>query len=111
MRNFPENENNNSVKLLGLLGLCVNAGKAVLGTAMICDAMRNKNKILLVIEAADTSENTHKRLSDKCAYYGVRHVRVNVSMLELSHKLGRSSEVSSIGITDKNFLLGIEKLL
>ena len=62
-------------KLLSTLGLCARARKLVTGTPMICEAMRasscgtprrgGKSSVLAVVEAADTSANTHEKLLDR----------------------------------------------
>ena len=57
----------------------------------------------LVIEAADTSENTHKRICDKCSYYGVKHIRLNAGTEILSDAVGKSSSVAAVAVSDENF--------
>ena len=57
-------------KLLGVIGMCRGAGKAVVGTDMVCEFLRKaeekrsggKHFDAIVIEASDTSENTHKKI-------------------------------------------------
>ena len=91
----------NEAKLLGALGLCVRAGKVIFGTPMICDAMRRgKQKPVLVLEAGDTSENTHKRLTDKCKFYGVRHVRMECDGERLAAAVGKTGALAAVAITD-----------
>ena len=69
-------------RLLSTLGLCVKAGKVIFGVPMVCEAMRKggKNAPVLVLEAADTSDNTHKKISDKCNYYNTKHIRLHISL-------------------------------
>ena len=69
-------------KLLTTLGLCAKARKLVYGTEQICDALREGKTVCLVLEASDTSPNTHKRLTDRTAYYRVRHVRIEADTVE-----------------------------
>ena len=70
-------------KLLSTLGLCARARKLVMGTPMICEALRTPPKgggkapVLAVVEASDTSENTHRKLLSKCTYYRVPHYRIS----------------------------------
>ena len=97
-------------KLLGFIGLCRGAGKAVLGTDMVCELLRKiseKRKIedndgILVVEASDTSENTHKKISDKCVYYNVKHIRLSATCEELGKAVGKRA-VAAIAINDKSF--------
>ena len=99
-------------KLLGIVGMCRGAGKAVIGTPMICEYLRKrgeKKKLdacdapeVIVIEASDTSENTHKKISDKCAYYKAMHVRITASCEDLGRAVGKSA-VAAVAIADRNF--------
>jgi ribosomal protein L7Ae-like RNA K-turn-binding protein len=87
-------------KLLSSLGLCVRAGAVVFGTPMVCEALAKPGKVCLVLESADTSAGTHKRLTDKCAYYGVRHVRLDVGGVELAAALGKHAHLAAVALTD-----------
>ena len=50
---------------------------------MVCDAMRAGKRIFLVLEAGDSSANTHKRITDRCTYYKIPHVRIDAGTEEL----------------------------
>ena len=101
----------NGGKVLSTLGLCHKAGKTVIGTPMICEAMRKggKNSPVTVFEASDTSENTHKRLSDKCSFYKVRHIRLECDGMTLAAALGKTSAVAAVAVTDENLSATVEK--
>ena len=71
-------------KLLSGLGLCAKARALTFGTPMVCESLREKNKPHLVLEASDTSAATHKKISDKCNFYQVQHVRLPVTGEELA---------------------------
>ena len=66
--------------ILGIIGLCRGAGRAIIGVPMICEALAKKagkektsDEIkMIVVEASDTSDNTHKRITDKCAFYNIK---------------------------------------
>ena len=81
------------------------------GTQMICDTLKENKPVCMVLMAKDVSENTGKRLSDRCRYYGVRLEHMNVTVGELAHALGKSGELAAVAVTDKNFASGLEKLL
>lgn len=102
-------ETQNDAALLRMLGLAAKAGKLVFGTEMICDALRKGGvkRPLLVVEASDTSSGTHKKITDKCSYYGVKTVRVPYEMEKLSEALGKRSLVSAVGVCDENFVKAI----
>lgn len=87
-------------KLLMTVGLCAKAGKLVCGTEQICDVMREGKALFLVIEASDSSANTHKRLSDRCEYYGVRLVRIQADTAVIGDAVGKHSPVAAVGVTD-----------
>lgn len=90
-------------KLLSTVGLCARARKLVMGTPMVCEAMRNgKPPILAVLEASDTSENTHKKLVSKCAYYGVPLYRLTADTARLGRAIGKTGAVAAVGMTDEN---------
>ena len=96
-------------KLLGVIGLCRGAGKAVLGVPMICERLREiyekRGEVadVIVIEASDTSDNTHKKITDKCSFYGVKCIKLKLSSSEIGDIIGKSGAVCTLGITDKNF--------
>ena len=80
---------------------------------MICDAMRSgaKSAPKLVFEASDTSENTHKRLNDKCSYYGVRLVRLTSDGDTLARTVGKQSAIAAVAIADAEFCRLAEQYL
>ncbi len=90
-------------KLLASLGLCVRAGKVIFGVPMICDAMRRggASKTMTVFEAADTSENTHKRILDKCKFYQVKHIQLPCDGTVLAAALGKTAHLAAIAVTDR----------
>ena len=100
-------------KFLGSLGLCARARKIIFGVPMICEAMRKggKNSPLLIIESADTSENTHKKIADKAAYYKVRTVRLTCDGATLASALGKTSSLAAVAITDEQMCRMVEKYI
>ena len=89
-------------RVLRALGLCARARRMIFGVPMLCDAMQAGKAPLLVLEAADTSNNTHKRLGDKCAYYGVRSIQLEMDGQTLAHAVGKTASLAAVGITDEN---------
>ena len=97
--------------LLGVIGMCRGAGKAVIGTDMVCEFLRKHSEKkrkstdeidVLVLEASDTSENTHKKISDKCIYYNVKHIRLEATAEILGKAVGKKA-TAAVAIADKNF--------
>ena len=89
-------------RALSALGLCVRAGKVIFGVPQVTEAMRKggKQAPVAVFEAADTSENTHKRITDKCNYYHVKHIRLEADGATLAAALGKSASLAAVAVTD-----------
>lgn len=99
-------------KMLANLGLCVRAGKVIFGVPMICDAMRRDSKhTMTVFEASDTSENTHKRIADKCKFYQIKHIQLPCSGTVLAAAVGKTAHLAAIAVTDPNMSAMAEKYL
>jgi len=92
-------------KIEGLIGLARKAGKLIVGTDSVIDQIR-KNKVSLVLILNDASENTKKKLHDKCAFYGVE-----CKEIENSANLERilNNNKKALGISDKGFAEAIKK--
>lgn len=90
-------------KLLSALGLCRKAGRLICGTPLICEALRSEGKRPhTVIMASDNSENTQKKLRDKCSFYGVELITPALNGDQLSSAIGKSGRISAVAITDEN---------
>ena len=90
-------------RILSSLGLCAKAGKLIFGTSMVVEAMQKGKKVYLVLEASDTSDNTHKKLTDKCNFYGVKKIRLPFDSSELGDAVGKSSMLAAVAVTDEGF--------
>ncbi len=93
----------NEKKILSSLGLCARAGKLIFGVPMICDAMRRggEGAPKIVFEASDTSDNTHKKISDKCNYYQIRRVQLSCDGATLASALGKTSSLAAVAVSDR----------
>ena len=100
-------------RLMNGLGLCRKAGALICGTDMICTSLRDAKgkRPLLVLEASDTSEGTHKKINDKCSFYGVRAVRLQEGSEELARAVGKTGVLAAVAVTDENLAKLIEKSL
>ena len=98
-------------KLLLALGLCARARGLVYGTPMVCEALRAKQKPKLVVEAGGNSQNTSKRIADKCSFYGVRQITLPTDCEQLALTVGkRGAAVAAVGITEEHLATAIEEL-
>lgn len=96
--------------LLGAIGLCARAGKLIFGIPMICDALKagGKKRPVLVLEAADTSANSHKRITDRCHFYDTKCIRLPVDGGTLAAAVGKSSILGAVAITDAGLAAMVE---
>lgn len=94
-------------RVLNMLGLAMRAGKMVTGEGLTVDEIR-KQRVDLVFVAADASENTRKKIIDKCSYYEVP-CETRLTNAEISHAIGKDRMV--IGIKDQGFAKKIKELL
>lgn len=96
-------------RILGSLGLCSKAGKLIFGVPMIIEAMQKGKKVYLVLEAGDTSDNTHKKITDKCNFYQVEKIRLEFDGGALASAVGKSSTLAAVAITDEGFYKMVNK--
>ena len=94
-------------KVCGLLGMAERARKLSTGDAVLTDIKSKKAK--LVIVAADASDNTKKKISDKCEYYGVPLVYIESSVL-LSQAIGKFNRMA-VAVNDGGFAKSIKTCL
>ena len=88
--------------LLGAIGLCRKAGKLIVGTEAVCAALREGKKPCGVLVADDASENTSKRLADKCKTYAAPLLKISASGEELAAAIGKSAKTAAVAVTDEN---------
>ena len=93
---------NDPAAVLRAIGLCRKAGRVVIGTNAVCEALRGREKPIAVFAANDISGNTEKRLRDKCATYGVPLRTIPASGEALAHALGKSAVTAAVAVTDEN---------
>ena len=100
-------------KFLSSLGLCARAGKLIYGVPMICDALRKggASKPVLIVEASDTSEGTHKKIANKAAFYAVKTVRIDCDGATLASALGKTSSLAAVAIKDEKMCSIVEKYI
>ena len=99
--------------ILTSIGLCARAGRLIYGIPMICDAMTQGGKVrpVLVLEASDTSDNSHKRIGDRCRYYQVKLCRLPVSGGELGAAVGKTTQLGAVAVTDAGLAAMVESKL
>ena len=93
-------------RLLGMLGLCIRARRAVCGTVNVCEALK-AGKVKLVVAASDNSAATDKRLSDRAAFYNVKLIKTDLTSAEIGAAVGKSL-VAAMAITDASMASAVE---
>ena len=96
-----------------MLGFARRAGKTVIGTELICRAMKNRgeNRIRLVIISDKASDATRKKLAVKSEFYGIEYIEVGMDGESLGHLLGKSFSPAAVAVTDDGFASEIKKAL
>ncbi|MBE6556616.1 MAG: hypothetical protein E7664_02595 [Ruminococcaceae bacterium] len=89
-------------KLLMALGMGARARKLIFGVPMICDSLRHGGQSMprLVFAASDISENTKKRIMDRCAFYHVRLVMLPCGGEALAEAVGKSAPLAAVAVSD-----------
>lgn len=90
---------------LNTLGLASRARKIVTGETLIKEI--KANRVDFVIIASDASNNTKKKISDKCKSYHVDYSIIS-NIDELSKAVGKNNRVA-IGIQDAGFAKNLQE--
>lgn len=99
---------NEEQKIYQLLGIATRARKVITGEDLTVREVQ-AGKAHLVIITSDASENTMKKITDKCNFFNVeKHVFGNRE--DLGHAIGKESRVV-LAITDAGFAKKISELL
>ena len=66
-------ENKAEIRLRGMLGFAMRAGRVTVGTDAVCTAMAKsgKDRAKLVLISSSASDGTKKKISTKAEFYGV----------------------------------------
>lgn len=97
----------NDQAVLNLLGLAMRAGKLVTGEELVIKSVQKK-QAKFVFVAKDASENTRKKINDKCLFYQVPFDD-SFSQTKLSAAIGRSRMV--ISVADVGFARKFDELI
>jgi ribosomal protein L7Ae-like RNA K-turn-binding protein len=86
--------------------MAAGAGRTVIGTRAVCEALK-AGRVFLVVEASGNSDNTAKRIRDRCAYYGIRLVKIGADSAALGAALGRAGPAAAAGVTDRSLAAAV----
>ncbi len=106
-------EQNRLNKILSTIGICVKAGKVIFGIPLICEALKdgNKNKPLLIAISNDISDNSRKRITDRCNFYSTQYINLPITAEYLGKAVGKTRPVGAIGITDSNLCIAVSQCI
>lgn len=93
---------------MSLLGLATRARKTISGEGLVIKEIQ-KSKAKLVLISKDASENTMKKVQDKCSYYRIPYLFVE-SREKLGHAIGKEARVV-VALLDQGFATKIASLL
>jgi ribosomal protein L7Ae-like RNA K-turn-binding protein len=91
-----------------LLGLANRAGKVISGEELTVKEIRS-GKAKLVLLAEDASENTAKKITDKCSSYGVPLRKVS-DRYTLGYAIGKDARVV-VAVMDEGFANKLRTML
>ncbi|WP_243386903.1 YlxQ family RNA-binding protein [Bacillus kexueae] len=90
------------------LGLANRARKIISGEELVIKEVRN-GRAKLVLLSKDASNNTSKKITDKCSYYGVPLVYVE-SREQLGQAIGKEQRVV-VAVLDSGFASKLKTML
>lgn len=86
-------------KGLNTIGMCKCANKISYGETLIKDI--KKGNVSLVVICSDTSDNSKKKIIDKCNFYKCEYI-IAYTQVEICKVIARVDVVSAVGIKDSN---------
>ena len=95
-------------KALNTLGICKGAGKISYGETLLKD-IKNK-KVYFVLIAKDASDNSKKKITDKCHFYKCAYM-IDLDKESITRAIGRVDVVSAVGIKDHNLIKKLKENL
>jgi len=95
-------------EILNFVGLMKRAGALATGTDLVLTGIRNK-KVKFVLIDASASENTQKKITDKCRYYNIPYIKLAEGD-HLASAIGKGNQ-KVVGICDQNFVKALQRKL
>ena len=95
---------------LSMLGLSRRAGKVIIGTPLVTSTLPS-GKVKVTFYTSDASENTKKRITDKCSFYNTECIMIDIPSNVVGKMVGMKSSVCVVGVTDDNFSKQLKALI
>ena len=98
-------------RLCGMLGFAMRAGKVIIGTELVCGAMKREgaDRVRIALIASDASEGTKKKIRTKGEFYGIETRVIDIDTAELGRLLGKTFGPATVAIVDDGFAKEISK--
>lgn len=98
-------ENKSEIRLRGMLGFAMRAGKITVGTELVCSSMARdgKDRPRIVLVSHSASDGTKKKIFTKCEFYGIDCFEIKLDSDELGRLLGKLYAPATVAITDDGF--------
>ena len=93
---------------LNFIGLMNRAGALITGTDLVLNGVRS-GKVKMVLIDDSVSDNTLKKITDKCKFYNVSYIKIATG-IDLGLAIGNSNR-KVIGIADPNFVRALKEKL
>ena len=93
------------MRLVGMLGFAMRAGKVIIGTELVCASMarRGKARAGVVLISNSASDNTREKILNKASYYNVAAEVIDIDGAELGRLLGKTFAPSAVAVADERF--------
>jgi ribosomal protein L30E len=97
--------NRAEIRLKGMLGFAMRAGKVIIGTETVLSAVsgREKKRPRLLLVAKNASPATKKKLCSQAEFYGVELAEINIESEELGRMLGKLYAPAVVAVIDERF--------
>jgi ribosomal protein L7Ae-like RNA K-turn-binding protein len=89
----------NEKKVMQMLSISSKAGKVASGEFQ-CEEVIRKGSACVVLVSADASDNTCKKFSNKCEFYGVPFYKLSCDKEVLGRTIGKEKR-SCVAVTDE----------
>ncbi len=95
-------------RLFGAIGLCRRAGKLICGVPLICTELKKHGAVQAVLAASDVSDNTRKKLNDKCKFYSVPLYFLPCKAEDLAAAVGKDAPIGAVAVTDAQLMRAVK---
>ena len=96
-------------RIFGMIGLARRAGRAIIGTDLICRAMP-RGEVALLVVSRGASAGTKKKLTFKCEFYKIELIELDIETEQLGRLLGKTYTPAAVAITDSGIAEQIKKV-